>query len=117
MIKNDDVIVEFETSSRSMNPGSLDDHLQLTDYSYAYRVLFGKDPRKLKVVNFVKTMAPKMITLDTSRKRKDYEILFYIAREVLKGISDGVFFPKPSFMCKDREYRDLCKAWKGNGKL
>lgn len=116
LIEKDDVIVEFKTSSRSMDPESLNDYLQLTAYSYAYRVLFGKEPQILKVINFVKARTPKMVVIETSRERKDYERLFYIAREVVKGINEGVFFPRPSFMCKDCEYEDLCKEWEGNGR-
>lgn len=116
LIEKDDVIVEFKTSNRSMDPESLNDYLQLTAYSYAYRVLFGKEPQMLKVINFVKARTPKMVVIETSRERKDYERLFYIAKEVVKGITDGVFFPRPSFICKDCEYEDLCKEWEGNGR-
>ena len=116
LIEESDVIVEFKTSSRSMDPESLNDYLQLTTYSYAYRILFGKDPKMLKIVNFVKARTPKMVILETSREKRDYERLFYLAKEVLKGINLGFFFPRPSFMCKDCEYEDLCKIWEGNGR-
>jgi len=115
LIEKDDVVVEFKTSSRSMDPESLNDFLQLTAYSYAYRVLFGKEPQMLKVINFVKARTPKMVVIETSREKRDYERLFYIAREVVKGInSDYFFFPRQTFMCKDCEYGDLCKEWQGD---
>jgi len=63
-----------------MDPESLNDYLQLTAYSYAYRVLFGKEPQTLKVINFVKARIPKMVVIETSREKKDYERLFYIAK-------------------------------------
>jgi len=116
LIEKDGVVVEFKTSSRSMDPESLSDFLQLTAYSYAYRILFGKEPQMLRVVNFVKAKTPKMVVLETSREKKDYERFFYIAREVVKGINFGHFFPRQSFMCKDCEYGDLCKIWEGNGR-
>ncbi len=116
LIEADDVVVEFKTSSRSMDPGSLNDYLQLTTYSYAYNVLFGKEPQMLKIVNFVKARTPKMVILETSREKRDYERLFYIAKEVLRGINSGFFFPRPSFICKECEYYDLCKMWEGNGR-
>jgi len=116
LIEKDDVVVEFKTSSRSMDPESLNDYLQLTTYSYAYRILFGKEPQMLKIVNFVKARTPKMGILETSREKRDYERLFYIAKEVLKGINSRFFFPRASFICKDCEYENLCKVWEGNGR-
>jgi CRISPR/Cas system-associated exonuclease Cas4 (RecB family) len=115
LIEKDDVIVEFKTSARSMDPETLNDYLQLTAYSYAYRTLFGRGPKTLKVINFVKAKTPKMVVIETSRENSYYERFFYIAREVLKGINSGLFLPKQSFMCKDCEYEGLCKKWDGNG--
>jgi putative RecB family exonuclease len=115
LIEKGDVIVEFKTSARSIDPESLNDYLQLTAYSYAYRTLFGREPKMLKVINFVKTKTPKMVVIETSREKRDYERFFYIAREVLKGVNSGFFFPKQSFMCKDCEYGNLCREWEGNG--
>lgn len=115
LIEEGDVLTEFKTSGRSMDPQNADDILQLTIYSYAYQALFKKDPKLLRLINFVKTRTPKMAILETGREKKDYERLFYLAKEVLKGIKSGVFFPRQSFMCKDCEYGDLCGEWRGNG--
>jgi len=115
LIEKGDIIVEFKTSARSIDPDSLNDYLQLTAYSYAYRTLFGREPKMLKIINFVKAKTPKMVVIETSREKRDYERFFYIAREVLKGINSGFFLPKQSFMCKDCEYKNLCKKWDGNG--
>ena len=114
LIEEGDVLTEFKTSAKTMDPQNLEDILQLTTYSYAYRVLFGKEPKLLKVVNFVKTKVPKMAVLETHRGQKDYERLFYLAKEVLRGIKTGIFFPRQSFMCKDCEYADICGQWMGN---
>jgi putative RecB family exonuclease len=99
-----------------MDPESLNDHLQLSVYGYAYRTLFGREPKVLKIINFVKTKTPKMVPIETSREKKDYERLFHITKQVLLCIEAGFFFPRQSFMCKDCEYGDLCKVWEGNGK-
>ncbi len=114
LIEEGEVLTEFKTSGKSIDPQSADDLLQLTIYSYAYKTLFKKEPKLLRLINFVKTKAPKMAILETGREEKDYERLFHLAKEVLKGIKTGVFFPRQSFMCKDCEYGDLCKIWEGN---
>jgi CRISPR/Cas system-associated exonuclease Cas4 (RecB family) len=66
------------------------------------------------VINFVKTRTPKMVILETGRDKRDYERLFYLTKEVLKGIKSGIFFPRQSFMCKDCEYEVFCQRWEGN---
>ncbi|MFA6348659.1 MAG: PD-(D/E)XK nuclease family protein [Candidatus Paceibacterota bacterium] len=115
LIEANDTITEFKTSARSLDADSVDDLLQLTTYSYAYRVLFGRDPQRLKVVNFVKTRTPKLNVLDAAaRKPQDYARLFHLAKEVLRGIRSGIFFPRQSFICNDCEYERPCGEWKGN---
>ena len=111
LIEQDHVVVEFKTSARTMDSQSLKDSLQLTCYSYAYGMLFQKQPRLLKVVNFVKTRAPKMVVLETKREKNDYQRFFHIAKQILLGIQSDVFFPRQSFMCKDCQYEVPCKTW------
>lgn len=114
LIEKDDTIVEFKTSSQTMNSGDIEDYLQLTAYSYAYEILYQRPPKLLKVINFVKTKKPKMNVLETKRNKTDYQRLFYLAGQVLKGIKSQIFFPRQSFWCKDCEYDMYCKAWGGN---
>jgi len=114
LIEEGDAITEFKTSNQAMNLTDLDDHLQLTAYSYAYQMLYRKSPKLLKLVDFVKTKRPRIITLETDAKRLDYPRFFYLARQVLKGIRSKIFFPRSSFMCKDCEYARPCKDWQGN---
>jgi putative RecB family exonuclease len=83
-------------------------------YSYAYEILYQKPPKLLKVVNFVKTKKPKIVVLETKRTKADYQRLFYLANQVLKGIKHQIFFPRPSFWCKDCEYEKYCKNWGGD---
>jgi putative RecB family exonuclease len=109
-----DAVVEFKTSAQTLNAQDLKDSLQLTCYGYAYRMLFHKEPRSFRVVDFVKTKTPKMVVLQATREEKDYRKLFYLAKEVLRGIDSGIFYPNPSFKCKDCEYEDPCQAWLGN---
>ncbi|MBM4305156.1 MAG: PD-(D/E)XK nuclease family protein [Deltaproteobacteria bacterium] len=114
LIGEGEVLTEFKTTNKTIDPQSADDLLQLTIYGYAYRLVFRKNPKGFRLVNFVKVKTPKMAVLDTGREEKDYERFFYLAKEVLKGIKSGVFFPRQSFICKDCEYENLCKAWQGN---
>jgi len=109
-----DGVVEFKTAAKSLSERDIKDMLQLTCYGYAYRMLFQKDLKSFKVVVFVKNRTPKMLPLETSRDQQDYRRFFYVAKEVLKGITSRVFFPNPSFMCKDCEYESPCQVWLGD---
>lgn len=113
LVEEDDVIVEFKTSAQTMSQADADEHLQLTAYSYAYELLYHRPPKRLKIVDFVKHKKPKLIILETSRTRADYERFFALVSQVLSGIRRRVFFPRPSFLCKDCEYQEQCVAWRG----
>jgi putative RecB family exonuclease len=113
LLENNDTVVEFKTSVRSMDQKDADEHLQLTAYSYAYERLMGRIPKLLKLIALVKTKKPKIVPLETKRTAADHQRFFYLAREVLHGIRSGVFFPKTSFMCTDCEYRKPCAQWSG----
>lgn len=118
LIETNDVLTEFKTSAKTMAANDLEDILQLSIYSYVYRMLFGREPQALKVVNFVKTKTPKMNVLEgIARQEKEYIWLFHLANEVLKGIRSGVYFPRKSFLCGDCEYETPCKEWQGNGQI
>jgi len=118
LVETSDVLTEFKTSARAMASDDLEDMLQLSIYSYVYRMLFGREPQKLKVVNFVKTRTPKLNIIEgVARKQSDYIWLFHLVSEVLKGIKAEVYFPKKSFLCGDCEYEKNCAQWRGNGRI
>jgi putative RecB family exonuclease len=114
LIEKDDTITEFKTSNQAMNQNDVDDHLQLTAYSYAYQMLYQRPAKLLKLIDFVKNKRPRIITLEVDREKIDYPRFFHLAKCVLKGIRSRIFFPRASFMCKDCEYAEPCKVWKDN---
>jgi putative RecB family exonuclease len=113
LIEKDETIVEFKTSNQSMDQMDADDHIQLTIYSYAYEMINQRPPKNLKIVNFVKTKKPKIKPFETRRDNADYQRFFHLAGQVLKGIQSQIFFPRSSFICKDCEYEEPCRAWQG----
>ena len=113
LIEKGDVIVEFKTSQRIMDTFQILNSLQLTAYSYAYEFLFQKRPKGLKIVNLIKAKNPKIEVIQTTREKKDYQRLFLLAKKVLEAIKAQIFFPKPSFKCKECEYQEYCQKWEG----
>ena len=114
LIEEGDVITEFKTSAQMMDSREADESLQLTIYSYAFEKLYQRPPRALKVIDFVKSKKPKLITLETRRDAASYQRLYGITAQVLKGINQKVYFPRTSFWCKDCEYAAQCQTWRGN---
>lgn len=114
LIEEGDVITEFKTSAQMMDEKDADESLQLTIYSWAYEKLYGRPPKALKVIDFVKSRKPKLIMLETKREPSSYRRLYGLAFHVLSGIRQRIFFPRTSFMCKDCEYAAPCQDWQGN---
>lgn len=111
LVEEDDTIVEFKTSAQTMKQKDADESLQITAYCYAYEIFCRKPPKLIKVVDFVKTKKPKMITLKTTRNKTHYQRFFSITSQVLKGIKSQLFFPRSSFWCNDCEYASQCRKW------
>ena len=111
LIEVDGTIVDFKTSAQTMTQGDIDYQIQLSAYGFAFQLLHGVQAKGYKIVNFVKSRKPKMITFDTKRSQKDFEGFFYLAKEVLKGIKASVFYPHPGYWCRDCEYAFICPIW------
>ncbi|MFQ5801406.1 MAG: PD-(D/E)XK nuclease family protein [Candidatus Methylomirabilales bacterium] len=115
LVEANDTLVEFKVPQKTPSLADLPDHLQLSVYSYAYEMLFGRAPKELRLVNLVRTKNPKIETQITGRDEADYERLFNIAKEVLKGIRAGVFIPnRGCWLCKDCPFDQDCREWSGN---
>jgi len=117
LIETDDVIVEFKTSAQTMSQKDADEHLQLSAYSYAYRMLTRRLPKFLKIVNFVKNKKPKVVEFETTRDEADHQRFYALAGQILWGIREGIFFPRRSFICGDCEYEEACREWGDSRKI
>lgn len=111
-VRDTDTVVELKTQKRSLDEASLHNHLQLTAYSYAYEHLFNQRP-KLELVSLIKTKRPRIERLQTKRGENDYVRFFLLAKEVLRGIQNRVFYPIRCWMCTDCEYQQVCQEWEG----
>jgi CRISPR/Cas system-associated exonuclease Cas4 (RecB family) len=115
LIEIDDVIVEFKAPKRAPPIHELPDDIQVTTYAYAYEKLFGRLPKEIRKVALVRTKTPRIEPQTTGRDHKDFERLFHLGREVVKGVRSGVFLPsRGCWLCNDCEYRQDCDEWTGN---
>lgn len=112
LIEQGDSLVEIKTSGRQMDMLALSQHLQLTAYSHAYRMIYGKAPT-LRVINLIKSKQVRLEELNTERTEEDRIRFFHMAKEVIKGIKAAYFCPHPSWMCAECEYLEPCQRWRG----
>ena len=61
------------------------------------------------------TSSPHVPVIPPSREHQDFERLFHLGREVVKGVRAGVFLPsRGCWLCHDCEYDQDCREWTGN---
>jgi len=107
----DETLYEIKTSGRSMSPNAIDANLQLLLYGWAYRVIFGKEPKELGIINLVKTKQPKIQVLTTKMNGYKQTKLVQLMFNVLKAIEKGAFYPNPLSMygCNNCPYSISCE--------
>lgn len=111
-IEAGDIVADLKTWSRTLSQDDLASNIQLTAYSYAYRMLFKTNPT-LRFDVLLKTKTPQFKQFFSLRTDADHQSFFHLCKEVYNGIRKEVFFPNPSWKCKDCEYRQICWFWKG----
>ena len=110
-IFTDDTIVEIKTTGRSPVQQEIDQNLQITLYSWAYRLLYGKPEKTIKVVNLVKTKEPKIAVIETKRTERDHSWLLATTYQVIRSIEQKLFYPNPigGFGCFNCQYQSHCR--------
>ena len=110
-IITEDTIIEIKTSGKSPVQQEIDQNIQLTLYSWAYRMLFGYDERVIKVISLVKTKEPKIVVTETQRNKRDHSWLIATIAQVIRGIELKLFYPNPigGFGCFNCQYQEKCK--------
>ena len=110
-IFTDDTIIEIKTTGRSPAQQEIDQNLQITLYSWAYRLLYGKAEKTIKVVNLVKTKEPKIAVVETQRTERQHSWLIATVGQVIRGIEGKLFYPNPigGFGCFNCQYQRHCQ--------
>lgn len=117
LLETDDTIVEFKTSAQILTPTDIDSRIQLTAYSYAYYILNRRPPKRLRVVNFIKSKKPRITFVETRRDKNDFHGFLVVAREILNGIRSRIFIPRTGYWCRDCEYGAVCPLWQRGREL
>jgi len=114
LVEHEETITEVKTTASALDIESLDTQFQLLAYDYGFQMKYRREPKRIKIINLVKTKKPKIEVREIERPYRDHRWFFHTAKEAIRGIRQGVFFPNPSFRCKECEYSGPCQNWQGN---
>lgn len=115
-IFTDDTIIEIKTTGRSPVQQEIDQNIQITLYSWAYRMLYGKPEKNIKVINLVKTKEPKIAVIETHRAERDHSWLLATTFQVIRSIEQKLFYPNliGGFGCFNCQYQSHCREEDNN---
>ena len=111
LIADDNRIFELKTGSSAMPKSAVDENLQLILYGWAYKMLYGRKPEKIVLVNLVKTKTPKIQVLDTDINPEKEKKLLHLMFAVNEAIEKEAFYPNPrgGFGCSGCTYALSCQ--------
>lgn len=111
LISNADEIYELKTGSSALPENSVSENLQLILYAWAFRLLFGRTPQKLILVNMIKTKKPKIQVLETLLDPVKEQKLLHLMFSVNEAIQKECFYPNPKggFGCHSCCYGLSCE--------
>ena len=103
-------VIEIKTSGKSINQQEADASLQLTLYSWAYRMIHGQEERSLKTVALLKTAKPSVQIVETCRTAEDHSRLMELISQVIRAVELRVFYRNPAtrYGCDGCVYRIAC---------
>ena len=111
LITKDNKVIEFKPGSSAMPLSAVDENLQLILYGWAYKLIFGRKPEKLVLVNLVKTKTPKIQVLDTNINPEKERKLLHLMFKVNEAMEKESFYPNPrgGFGCANCSYALSCE--------
>ena len=106
----DNEVIEVKTSARSINQREADTSLQLTLYSWAYRMIFGAEEKAIKTVALLKTAKPRIQVVETYRTADDHTRLMELISQVIRALELRIFYRNPNtrYGCDGCVYRIAC---------
>jgi len=97
---NEGWIEDHKTASKKWTQGKLDDDMQMTIYSYAYRKLYNKKERGIRINVLLKKAIPELQILDTFRTLADYIDMYNYVQKYIYDVSMIKGVPEHSLYCK-----------------
>ena len=103
-------VIEIKTSGRSISQRVVDTSLQLTLYSWAYRMIAGSEEKSLKTIALLKTAKSEIQIVETYRTAEDHSRLIELITQVIRAVELRVFYRNPAtrYGCDGCVYRMAC---------
>ena len=106
----DEAIVDWKTASAKWPAGKIEHDLQVTAFCLAYEQTHGRIPL-FRFDVFTKAKTPAHHQLYTARKQDDLDRFVFLAGQIEKAVSNGLFIPIESCInCSECAYSSRCKA-------
>ena len=111
LVAEGDEVYELKTGTSSLPAGAVNENLQLILYGWAFRIIYGRTPQKLLLVNLVKTKKPQIQVLDAVADPEREKRLLYLMFQVNEAIQKEAFYPNPrsSYGCGSCCYSLSCE--------
>jgi CRISPR/Cas system-associated exonuclease Cas4 (RecB family) len=97
---NEGWIEDHKTASKLWSQKKLDDDIQMTIYSYAYRKIYNKKERGIRVNVLLKRANPALQTLDTFRVLGDYIEMYNFIMKYIHDVKNLKEVPEHGRYCK-----------------
>jgi CRISPR/Cas system-associated exonuclease Cas4 (RecB family) len=103
-------IIDFKTRKRRSPESEIRHNLQMTAYAALKNHAdgLGDSPRKITVMEIVKTKTPACIMQRTERTKEDFAAYRELVIGVAAAIQQGHDYPNPSAYCRFCNYREHC---------
>jgi hypothetical protein len=102
-------IIDLKSAGKKKTQADADQSTQLTWYAMAYQAKTGAAPDGINLVALVNKKVPEAQVLETTRSRRDMEVLVARVNNFLGARQAGAFTPAPigSWWCSRR----FCGYW------
>ena len=109
------ILIDHKTAAKKYTKDKISQDMQMTCYSYVmyHYKMYEKSNVKLRFDVFLKNKNPDIIPYYTERTPEDFNNLFFVAKNVLRGIENNIFFPNKNYFCGDCVFKEPCKNWRG----
>lgn len=108
-------VVDHKTADRKFTKDKVTQDLQLSCYA-AVMHHYGMDEQNKIEYRFdvyLKNKNPEIVSYTSERKKEDIITFFHTASNVIKCISNNVFYPNKGFFCTECVFKESCKNWRG----
>ena len=111
LVTDGDCVYELKTAASRIPVKAVSENLQLILYGWAFRLLYGRIPQKLMLVNLVKTKKPQIQVMDATADPEREKKLLHLMFRVNEAIDKECFYPNPrsSYGCGSCCYSVSCE--------